>query len=145
MPSGSSILSPPQSKSVATRVALIATGQQSRIIPGTFTLGAELEVASPGVAEDVTATVTTQASIVQVGQVLAFLSPSGRYYRATVRTAYEGSGTSLELSATETIPTGSVAKFPADFRIRQSAYRAMATSTTSFSSFEHDVCDQSFI
>ena len=144
MPSGSLILAPPQSKNVITRVALIADGQQSRVVPGTFTLGAELAVAAEGTAEDVTATITgAQASIVQVGQVLAFESPAGRYYRATVRTKYEATGTSLALSATETIPTGSVAKFPAEFRIRQSADLAKSTSTTTFSSFDHDVSDQS--
>lgn len=144
MPSGSLILSPPQAKGVIPRVALIAEGQQSRIIPGTFTLGAEVGVTTEGTAEDVTATITTaQGSIVQVGQVLAFESPAGRYYRATVRTKYDATGTSLALSATETIPTGSVAKFPAEFRIRQSTDIAKSTSTTSFSSFDHTVSDQS--
>lgn len=143
MPSGSLILNPPISKNVVTRVGLIAEGQTSRVIPGTFTTSGATAVTSAGTEENVTATLTAaQTSIMQVGQVLAFQTPAGQYVRATVRTLYNGSGTSLELTATETIPDGSIAAFPAEFRIRQSADLAKTTATTSFSSFDHNVSDQ---
>lgn len=144
MPAAGQPFTPPQAKNVIPRCALIASGQTSRPIAGTFTLASEAGVTTEGTAEDITATLSGAiTSVVQVGQWLEFVAPAGTSVLAQVRTAYAGSGTSLELTANETIPTGSTAVFPPVGRIRQSADLAETVATTAFSSFDHSVSDVS--
>ncbi|MEO1390226.1 MAG: hypothetical protein AAFV85_23075 [Cyanobacteria bacterium J06634_6] len=141
MPQATQPISPPQAKNTIVRAALIATGQTSRPISGTFTLASSTAgggVSTEGTAEDITVTLDAAiSSIVEVGQPLEFISPAGTSVIARVRTRYGGSGTSLELSANESIPDGSTAVFPPVARIRQSADIAESVATTTFSSFDH--------
>lgn len=144
MPAAKQPFTPPQAKNVTVRTALIASGQTSRPIAGTFTLASEAGVTTEGTAENITATLSGAiSSVVQVGQWLEFVAPAGTSVLAQVRTAYAGSGTSLELTANETIPTGSTAVFPPVGRIKQSADLAETVATTSFSSFDHATSDVS--
>ena len=141
MPQATQPISPPQAKNTIVRAALIATGQTSRPIAGTFTVagtGNSGAVVAEGTAEDITLTLAAAiTSVVEVGQPLEFIKPSGASVIAIVRTKYEGSGTSLAVTANETIDDSSTAVFPPVARIRQSADIAESVATTSFSSFDH--------
>ena len=141
MPQATQPISPPQAKNTIVRSALIATGQTSRPIAGTFTVagtGDSGGVTTEGTAEDIAVTLDSAiSSVVEVGQPLEFISPAGVSVIARVRNRYAGSGTSLELSANESIPDGSTAVFPPVARIRQSADINETVATTSFSSFDH--------
>ena len=141
MPQATQPISPPQAKNTVVRAALIATGQTSRPISGTFTIagsGDSGAVTTEGTEEDITVTLSAQiTSVVEVGQPLEFIAPSGASVIARVRTKYEGQETSLALKANETSPDGSVAVFPPLARIRQSADINESVATTSFSSFDH--------
>lgn len=139
MPNASQPISPPQAKNTIVRSALIPTGSTARPTSGTGTLSGAVSVTAEGTAEDVSATLSAAltGSQIQVGQPLEFLSPAGTSVIARVRTLYAGSGTTLELSANESIPDGSTFEFPPRARIRQSADISESVATTSFSSFDH--------
>ncbi|MFG6095071.1 hypothetical protein SPB21_07465 [Leptothoe sp. ISB3NOV94-8A] len=141
MPQATQPISPPQAKNTIVRSALIATGQTSRPISGTFEVagtGNSGAVAVEGTAENIDLILSAAiTSVVEVGQPLEFVAPSGASVIARVRTKYEGSGTTLAVSANETIVDGSTAVFPPVARIRQSADINESVSTTSFSSFDH--------
>ena len=138
MPQATQPISPPQAKNTIVRAALIPVGSSSRPVSGTFTTAGAVTVTTEGTAEDVTATLAGAiGSFVEVGQALEFVSPAGTSVIAIVRTRYAGAGTSLELTANESIPDGSLAVFPPVARIRQSADIAETVATTTFSSFDH--------
>ena len=144
MPAAGQPFTPPQAKNVIPRCALIPTGSTARPVAGTFTTSGSTDVTTEGTAESVTATLSAAiSSVVQVGQWLEFVAPAGTSVLAQVRTLYNAAGTSLELTANETIPTGSTAVFPVVGRIRQSADLAETVATTAFSSFDHSSSDVS--
>ncbi len=139
MPQATQPISPPQAKNTIVRAALIPTGSTSRPTPGTGTVSGAVNVTTEGTAEDETVTLASAltGSQIQVGQPLEFISPAGTSVIARVRTLYAGAGTSLEVSANESIPDGSTFVFPPVARIRQSADINESVGTTSFSSFDH--------
>lgn len=139
MPQATQPISPPQAKNTIVRAALTPTGSTARPTSGSGTVSTEVAVTTQGTAEDVSATLSAAltGSQIQVGQPLEFISPAGTSVIATVRTLYAGAGTTLELSANETIPANSTFVFPPVARIRQSADIAETVGTTTFSSFDH--------
>ena len=139
MPQATQPISPPQAKNTIVRAALIPTGSTSRPTPGTGTVSGAVSITTEGTAEDETVTLASAltGSQIQVGQPLEFISPAGTSVIARVRTLYAGAGTSLEVSANESIPDGSTFVFPPVARIRQSADINESVGTTSFSSFDH--------
>ena len=145
MPAASQPLSPAQATNTIVRAALIPSGSTGRPAAATGTLASAVTVTTQGTAQALTATLDAAltGSLIQAGQALEFISPAGTSVIATVATTYAGSGTSLDLSANETIPDGSTFEFPPRARLRQSADVNKATATTSFSSFDHSVAAQS--
>ena len=114
MPQATQPISPPQAKNTIVRAALTPTGSTARPTSGSGTVSTEVAVTTQGTAEDVSATLSAALTGSQI-QV----------------------GTTLELSANETIPANSTFVFPPVARIRQSADIAETVGTTTFSSFDH--------
>lgn len=141
MPAASQPLSPAQATNTIVKASLIPSGSTARPTPGTGTVSGAVNVTAQGTAEAVTATLDAAltGSLMQVGQPLEFISPAGASVIAIVRTVYAGTGTSLELTANETIPDNSTFVFPPVARLRQSADINRNTNTTTFSSFDHSV------
>lgn len=138
MPAANGALTPPQAKNTVCRVALIPEGSTSRPTSVTLTnSGTEVSVTTEGTAEAVTMTLASSVTTnIEVGQWLRFVDAGGLQYKAQVTTKYT-TGTSLGLTISESIPAGAIAKFPAEFRIRQAAGLSESVSTNSFSSFDH--------
>ena len=139
MPQATHPISTKKEKNTTVRSALIPTGSTARPTAGTGTVTPAVSVTTEGTDEAVTATLSAAltGSQIQVGQPLEFISPAGASVIARVRTLYAGAGTSLELTANETIPDNSTFVFPPVARIRQSADINESVATTSFSSFDH--------
>ena len=139
MPNATQPISPPQAKNTIVRSALIPTGSTARPTAGTGTVSGAVAVTTEGTAEDETVTLASAltGSQIQVGQPLEFVAPNGSSVIATVRTLYAGAGTTLEVTANESIADGSTFEFPPRARIRQSADINESVATTTFSSFDH--------
>lgn len=139
MPAASGALNPPQAKTTKSRIALIPAGSQSRPTSATLTnSGSPVAATTQGTSEDVAMTLASDPGTLnmQVGQHLRFVDGSGNQYLAKVRTTFV-SGTTLNLTISETIPADATAQFPPEFRIRQSAGLSESVATNSFSSFDH--------
>ncbi|MEM9264510.1 MAG: hypothetical protein AAGA46_03205 [Cyanobacteria bacterium P01_F01_bin.13] len=145
MPAAGQPLSPAQATNTVVEGALIPIGSTARPTSGTGTVSGAVSVTAQGTGESVSATLDAAltGSLIQVGQPLEFEAPDGTSRIAIVRTTYAGSGTTLELTANETIPDNSTFSFPPKARLRQSADINRSTATTTFSSFDHSVASVS--